>query len=275
MKIIFSRKGFDDAYGGSPSPILPDGTLLSLPIPVKKAEQGELYNSLYYKNKSYLQIIKELGVKLQVKSCHLDPDLHVNNRSRPKGWMSAFGQQGAAAKHLMNEGVEAGDLFIFFGTFKRTFLDNRSKLRFENDYPRHIIFGFLKVGELIDLSTASDKIKSKYYWHPHIQNDYGKNNLLFVASKQKGVLKKNYGIVKYNDRLVLTRDGYRKSIWELPEFFHPDKGTKISRHLKEKRFDMRGDKTIMQTVGIGQDFVVHAEDRRVANWASNLINNCT
>ncbi len=33
MQIILSRKGFDSASGGGPSPILPDGTLLSLPIP--------------------------------------------------------------------------------------------------------------------------------------------------------------------------------------------------------------------------------------------------
>ena len=35
MKIIFSRKGFDSVSGRVPSPILPDGRLLSLPIPDK------------------------------------------------------------------------------------------------------------------------------------------------------------------------------------------------------------------------------------------------
>lgn len=34
MRIIISRKGFDSKYGGVPSPILPDGRLLSLPIPL-------------------------------------------------------------------------------------------------------------------------------------------------------------------------------------------------------------------------------------------------
>jgi len=33
MKIILSRKGFDSKNGGIASPILPDGALLSLPIP--------------------------------------------------------------------------------------------------------------------------------------------------------------------------------------------------------------------------------------------------
>jgi hypothetical protein len=35
MKVILSRKGFDSGYGGIPSPVLPDGTMLSLPIPSK------------------------------------------------------------------------------------------------------------------------------------------------------------------------------------------------------------------------------------------------
>jgi len=35
MKIIFSRKGFDSSTGGVPSPIFPDGKILSLPIPDK------------------------------------------------------------------------------------------------------------------------------------------------------------------------------------------------------------------------------------------------
>jgi len=33
MKVIFSRKGFDSEFGGYPSPILPNGQIISLPIP--------------------------------------------------------------------------------------------------------------------------------------------------------------------------------------------------------------------------------------------------
>ena len=36
MKIILSRKGFDSEYGGYPSPILPNGQMISLPIPDQK-----------------------------------------------------------------------------------------------------------------------------------------------------------------------------------------------------------------------------------------------
>lgn len=57
MKIILSRKGFDLQNGGQPSPILPDGTLLSLPIP-GKLDEKILYSQLEYKGKTYFQIIQ-------------------------------------------------------------------------------------------------------------------------------------------------------------------------------------------------------------------------
>ena len=36
MKLILSRKGFDSSSGGQANPIMPDGTVLSLPIPDDK-----------------------------------------------------------------------------------------------------------------------------------------------------------------------------------------------------------------------------------------------
>lgn len=58
MKVIFSRKGFDSGYGGMPSPVLPDGTMLSMPIPSK----GDLvhYDDLTYGELTYADIIKQL-----------------------------------------------------------------------------------------------------------------------------------------------------------------------------------------------------------------------
>ena len=55
MKIILSRKGFDSSNGGCPSPILPDGTLLSMPIPSNDAES---YDDLCYNGETYSDILK-------------------------------------------------------------------------------------------------------------------------------------------------------------------------------------------------------------------------
>ena len=72
MKIILSRKGFDSTSGGYPSPILPDGTLLSLPIP----DDTNYYELLRYKDKNYAEIINELtNCKGSAGRCHYDPDI--------------------------------------------------------------------------------------------------------------------------------------------------------------------------------------------------------
>ena len=54
MKVILSRKGMDSEAGGIPSPILPDGTLLSLPIPDNTS--GQKYSELYYNGQSLQEI---------------------------------------------------------------------------------------------------------------------------------------------------------------------------------------------------------------------------
>ncbi len=61
MKVILSRKGFDSSYGGCPSPILPDGTLLSLPIPEMKFSKDlntkeEITTWKTWENKQYQPI---------------------------------------------------------------------------------------------------------------------------------------------------------------------------------------------------------------------------
>jgi len=264
MKIILSRKGFDSSYGGGASPILPNGDLLSIPIPAAENEKGIPYDQLNYKGKSYADLMKELGLKLPPHGCcHLDPDLIPETYPRKKGWTGIFGQQGAAMTHLINQEVEVGDLFLFFGSFKRTYEDENG-LHFERDYERHIIFGYLKVGAILSPDDVVDH--RLFEEHPHFQNRalFHPRNLVYVAEKEE-----NFGTFKYRDDLVLTKSGFPKSLWQLPLFFHPNQGTTISRH-SEKDFGLRGDHLLFRSRGIGQDFVVRGGEK-VEKWANRLL----
>ena len=40
-KLILSRKGFDTQAGGKPSPVFPDGSMFSLPIPVWESSEQD------------------------------------------------------------------------------------------------------------------------------------------------------------------------------------------------------------------------------------------
>ena len=74
MKIIFSRKGYDSAAGGIPSPIFADGSLCSLPIP---SEQAPRLRGIRFGDTNLGTIARQLkgdrGVATE--GVHLDPDL--------------------------------------------------------------------------------------------------------------------------------------------------------------------------------------------------------
>lgn len=78
MRVVLSRKGMDSAAGGIPSPIMPDKTLLSLPIPDHSGCEGK-YADYIYKGRSYKEIISELNPRFDFSkksACHLDPDIY-------------------------------------------------------------------------------------------------------------------------------------------------------------------------------------------------------
>ena len=111
MKVILSRKGFDSSAGGYPSPILQDGTMLSMPIP----GGNSLYLDLSYMGKPYSAILANLSNnKFVEENCHLDPDIRRDIRTVPEEWIAAFGQTGNAQSYLTKIDVQPGDIFLFF-----------------------------------------------------------------------------------------------------------------------------------------------------------------
>lgn len=150
MKVILSRKGFDSSNGGCPSPILPDGTMLSLPIPT------DTYEDLSWKGVNYADLLRQLRPGKAFSHCHVDPDLRPGLRSAAvEGWKPAFGQEGSAQGVMANAGVEQGDLILFFGWFRHV-EQGPNGYRFARkceDFFRcadlHVIYGYLQIGEIL------------------------------------------------------------------------------------------------------------------------------
>ena len=85
MKLILSRKGFDSQSGGCPSPIFPDGTLYSLPIPDDQSDPTSkiTYKDLWHGDTNIGEMVADLtGNRIGSKvRAHLDPDInHVAYR---------------------------------------------------------------------------------------------------------------------------------------------------------------------------------------------------
>jgi hypothetical protein len=256
MKIILSRKGIDSGArsGKMASPILPCGCLCSIPIPFRC---GISYSDVHFGTRSFQQIIRELNPRWSNRLAHLDPDLRRDAvTSRPSGWRPAFGQIGAAAGHLINQGVGVGDLFVFFGWFRRT-IEQNGKLTFDPQdvHGRHIVFGWLEVGHVID-SLPLPKGLHSLSDHPHVQffEDEDHPNRIYVSSLS-GLKAGTFQTER--EGIVLTRNGGKRSQGLLPDRFESlFLKRDLSYHSNEARWDREEDKIALQSVSRGQEFVL-------------------
>lgn len=265
MKVILSRKGFDLGNGDCASPILPDGTLLSMPIP---SFDNTSYQSLNidiegFGNKTYANVARELNPRRLFDLCHLDPDIRRDACERPADWKPAFGQAYGSLTHLKNNDIKEGDLFLFFGWFRQTELFE-GKLRFVKKAPSlHVIYGYLQIGEIIN-NPNEKNIPDWLKIHPHFTKKYSDNNAIFIARDNLtwDKSKEGAGCLTLDKKLVLTKEGHSRSHWDLPEEF---KNISITNHsAKSWKSDY------FKSVDIGQEFVFE-ESPIVEEWAKNII----
>ena len=280
MKIIFSRKGFDSGYGGVPSPILPDGRLVSFPIP---SQSGRPLSELCFGSEPLNEMVSELTRKKIAlnHSVHLDPDLVASTVPRLLGWCAAFGQTGSAQGHLRNQGVGPGDLFLFFGWYQRV---ERRDGKLQYTGPQiHSIFGWLQIGDVLKI-TDGDAVLKQRPWladHPHLQyaTSMGPNNTVYLAAPRLRLGSTDTEIAgagifsQWSPLLQLTAHGQNRSVWQLPGWMLPVDGRPaLSYHPKAKAWErLPGDLVRLHTAAKGQEFVLNTPDFTLAQkWLEQL-----
>ena len=292
MKIVLSRKGFDGEFGGMPSPILPDGTLLSMPIPnveddctyddltyyvdgIGTMKYNEILNDLYT-NSSKSGIEQKYANNKYKGRCHLDPDIRegINNKYKNLNWIPAFGQSGGAESHLRKQHIGKGDIFLFFGWFRETEVVNH-KLRFKNNIDLQVIYGFLQVSNRIEIENCC-KTNIPCLWHPHLNlqkyNAKG-NNAIYLATDQleidgkvvnKGKKVPGFGTLKitenniFDSPLVLTKKDKTRTRWDKEKIKWFD-GKRMTHH-SYKSYKEKGD--YFQSANIGQEFVMYRYENK-------------
>lgn len=285
MRLILSRKGFDSSAGGCPSPIFPDGSLYALPIPDDHSDIR--YGDLHFGDHSIGRLVEDLTRGKVTANCgaHLDPDMHADALPRQRGWKPLLGQTGAAQGHLRRQGVQAGDLFLFFGLF-RPVEQVDGRWRFVKNAPaRHMLWGWLSIGDIlkIDELAAGDMPWARY--HPHFAVGPDSANTLYCAGKSLR-LKGRTGrfpaagiFPRQAPALTLTHpDSHKPTAWRLPHFFYPQPGrTPLSYHSKLERWSMdleqeAGDHCRLQCAARGQEFVLNADEYpEITPWIAGLI----
>jgi len=271
MKIILSRKGFDSGSGGVPSPILPDGRLVSLPIPSKI--DPHTYDQLSSNVVRMGRLVTDLtrGKVAGGNHCHLDPDLDPETLTRRVGWRPAFGQIDAAQQHLFRRGVTVGDLFLFFGWF-RAVDEVGGRWRYIPGAPDlHVIFGWLHAGSIIPLyANRAIKVLLPYAEHPHLHGRDRPSNTLYIASEGlmvAGSRRPGGGVFTHlSDGRVLTDSTQAmRSVWRLPAWVHPANGSILSYHEAPTRWRMGAADCILSSAARGQEFVLVPRDPHAAD----------
>jgi hypothetical protein len=240
LRIIFSRKGFDSAAGGGPSPIV-YGKPISLPIPsggYSRTTYGDL-------GLGDLAGTASRGKLNADDLCHHDP-MFLNDGT------CLFGQCGAAQTHLANQGVGIGDVFLFFGLYREE----------ASGEPHHRIFGFLEVAEIIDLTTCADLRRAELaaLGHPHALGMHARNDVIYCG---KGRTAQSAPAA-----LRLTVPGGPPSLWTRPDWL---KRGGLSYHDRQDRW-LGGGK--LRSVARGQEFVADIGKRQSPReWLGRIIAN--
>ncbi len=281
MKLILSRKGFDSGSGGCPSPIFPDGTLYSLPI---RHDPSEItYGDLWHGDTNIGKVVKDLTRnRVGTEShAHLDPDINHDAYPRQQGWQSLFGQSGAAQGHIKKQGVQSGDLFLFFGLFRQV-KKTAGDWHFVNDAPRqHILWGWLQIGDIrkVDEIPKGELPWAQYHPHRHPKREKDPTNTLYIASEKLdlggGPIAPGAGhFLKFHERLVLTNpEGSGVTHWRLPRCFYPDNGKpRLTYHPNPDRWTHDGRHTYLQSASRGQEFVLELDQYPgVTDWLVETI----
>jgi hypothetical protein len=263
MRIVLSRKGFDSGSGGRPSPILENGELLSLPIP--EANGTVAYEDLRHRGYDVGQMVRDLGPNVSTH-CHLDPDVDASAITREIGWRPAFGQSEAAARHLDNNGVNVGDLFLFFGWFRRAQRVSGKWYYTPRAPDLHVLWGWLRVAAIVD--PARSPAPAGLALHPHFDGRARPGNRVYVGrnATDGGVFR------RLQPSLVLTEGAQLRSRWRLPIDFLPRGRKPLTYHSRPSRWASASDSCTLTTVGRGQEFVLEADAYPEARaWAEGLV----
>lgn len=283
MKLVLSRKGFDSGYGGMPSPILPDGRLISLPIP-NSTDQFTLAD-INMPNIDVGQLLGDLskGNHSLATRIHLDPDLDRAYASRLPGWRPSLGQSGNAQSHLRDMHVGPGDVFIFFGWFRQTEYKSGA-WRYVRSAPNiHVMFGWLEIDVVLSVVGEREQSLAEFPWianHPHVSDPSNFNdsrNTLYIAAEQSRFNPKAvHGggrFAVYSDYLKLTKPGHTRSVWSLPGWFMPQ-GTQapLSYHPRPDQWQEDCEKVTLRSAAKGQEFVLDgAAYPQAESWVADLV----
>ena len=248
--------------------------MLSLPIPSKdsmrysdlKATNGSNYSDLMKQLSSRIIYNKERLIINNETKCHLDPDLNPTIINRLPGWRHCFGSAGPEQSHLKNQEVCEGDLFLFFGWFRKTICENDHLIFDHSEGNLHVIYGYFQIDEILEINERT-VIPPWLAYHPHVADRSlrANPNTIYIARKNLSLDESlpGGGLFNFREDLVLTKPGLSRSRWKLPSCFEK---VPITYHKMESRKK----EGYFQSAMRGQEFVIK-NNEEIEEWTKTLI----
>ena len=193
-----------------------------------------------------------------------------------------LGQTSIAQGHLDKQGVGAGDIFLFFGLYRRVEKTIHG-WHFVRGAPElHVLWGWLQVARKYRVADIGpdDLVWARH--HPHLFGGYrGDNNTVYAASTKLELGRDDQGEIpgwgvfpKFDPRLVLTDpNGAGVSNWRLPRWFYPDDNKpSLTYHPDRRRWHRDAGHAYLRSVGKGQEFVLDlARYPEAVEWLADLV----
>lgn len=278
MRLILSRKGFDSRSGGCPSPIFPDGSMIALPIPDKTSPIR--YCDLQWRGRNLGDVVARLtkGRQRYDYRAHLDPDLRRDILPRQAGWRPTLGQLGSAEGHLRAQGVGRGDLFLFWGLFRR--IDDT--LRWVG-LGEHHIWGWMQIDNVVSVDEEVRGGGEKWRWasrNPHLAFDRDPSNTLYIGAERLTLPRDVNGSAPGFGTFEtiaparrLTGSGAISPLdWSLPGDFFPNGRRALTFHGDVSRWSIDRGRALLRAAAPGQEFVLDLDHYPgVLEWVERTI----
>jgi hypothetical protein len=272
MKVIFSRKGFDSSAGGVPRPLVDDRPI-SLPIPTRMPTPTrfrDLPNGIS-------ELVADLtrGRVAADRPCHLDPDIDASSLVRLPGWRGALGQVSAAQSHLSNNGVDRGDVFLFWGLYRPVVRGRGGGWTYAGT-AEHRLFGWLQVDEVLAVGEDPSSALRGYPWlssHPHLATGWPANNTVYVARERlalpgRALSLPGFGVLSRGCRLTAPSLA-QPSLWAVPPWLDPLRGGTGLTYHPAGRWNPNG---TLRSAARGQEFVADiGEGRDALDWLLQVL----
>jgi hypothetical protein len=158
-------------------------------------------------------------------------------------------------------------VFLFFGLFKDVTEVNGVLSWKMNSPSKHIIWGWLQIGQIIPVKADLANLPPWLKYHPHLHGDRGGNNTFYIA-EDAGIF------THFSEELQLTiPDSKSPGMWQLPGWLYPESGKRpLSYHSKMDRWHKNGDTIKLDAVSRGQEFILNCADYPEAEgWLYGLI----